>query len=113
MTEQVCPLCQIAKHMRRTKLLYGTPVCKRCYYKFANRRQLAYIVDAIIWWPITWIVGYGIASLDPAINDFVYFALSWVVFPMIFFCKDSFNGHSHFKEQSGLGSRTKRPGGFC
>ena len=71
MTEQVCPLCQIAKHMRRTKLLYGTPVCKRCYYKFANRRQLAYIVDAIIWWPITWIVGYGIASLDPAINDFV------------------------------------------
>ena len=53
MVEQVCPLCQTAKHMRRTKLLYGTLVCKRCYYRFANMRQLANIVDAIIWLPIT------------------------------------------------------------
>ena len=60
MTEQVCPLCQTAKHMRRTKLLYGTPVCERCYYRFAIMRQLAYIVDVIIWSPIGFGLPYGL-----------------------------------------------------
>ena len=108
MVEQVCPLCQTAKHMRRTKLLYGTLVCKRCYYRFANMRQLAYIVDAIIWLPITYFLEFGLAlvfesaRLDPMISDFVYLGLGWVVFPMIFFCKDSFRGHSPGKWVCGV-----------
>lgn len=108
MTGHICPLCQTAKHMRRTKLLYGTPVCKRCYYRFASRRQLAYIVDAIIWWPITFVLGFGLAlvfesaSLDPGISAFLSFGFGWVVFPMIFFCKDSFSGHSPGKWVCGV-----------
>lgn len=108
MTEQVCPLCQTAKHMRRTKMLYGTPVCKRCYYRFANRRQLAYIVDAMIWWPISFVLGYGLGlilesgSLAPSISAFLYIGFGWVIFPMIFFCKDSFGGHSPGKWVCGV-----------
>ena len=108
MTGHICPLCQTAKHMRRTKLLYGTPVCKRCYYRFASRRQLAYIVDAMIWWPTTFVLGFGLAlvfesaSLDPGISAFLSFGFGWVVFPMSFICKDSFSGHSPGKWVCGV-----------
>src|SRR5439155_5644576 len=42
----VCQLCHQRPAWR--KLLYGHPVCKKCYYKFANRRQLAYVVDSLL-----------------------------------------------------------------
>ena len=77
-------------------MLYGTPVCKRCYYKFANRRQLAYIVDAILWWPVSVVLTQGlfeamaIFSLDPVLYDIVFFGFTWVAFPLLFFCKDCF-----------------------
>lgn len=31
--------------MPQAKPLHGRMVCKKCYYGFANRRQLAYLLD--------------------------------------------------------------------
>lgn len=47
-----CPLCDKPDHMRKSKPLYGTSVCKKCYYGFLNRRQGAYAIDWIIWWVV-------------------------------------------------------------
>ncbi len=86
--------------MRRTKVLYGTPVCKRCYYRFASRRQLAYIIDAFLWWPVSFVLITGLnavletLSWDTVLQDIVLIGFSWVAFPMLFFCKDGFRGHS-------------------
>ena len=41
-----CPLCNQRKVAKKS--IYGHPVCKKCFYRFANRRQLGYLVDAII-----------------------------------------------------------------
>ncbi|MDI6785753.1 MAG: hypothetical protein QMD92_03495 [bacterium] len=47
---QTCPLCEKDKHMeKKAKLLYGYLVCKKCYYSFANRRQVAFAVDIILY----------------------------------------------------------------
>jgi uncharacterized RDD family membrane protein YckC len=32
----------------KKKTIYGHPVCKKCFYAFANRRQGAYMVDGIL-----------------------------------------------------------------
>ncbi len=45
--ELKCPLCKQTKHMRWAKSLYGHVVCKKCYSGFAERRQLAYIIDNV------------------------------------------------------------------
>jgi uncharacterized RDD family membrane protein YckC len=42
-----CPLCQI-REVKPKLRLYETPVCKKCYYGFANRRQFAYLIDIIL-----------------------------------------------------------------
>ena len=86
--------------MRRKKVLYGTPVCKRCYYRFANRRQLAYIVDTTLWWPVSFALAQGLSEvtailcLDPMLGAIVFFGFNWVAFPLLFSCKDCFRGHS-------------------
>ncbi|MEO0586318.1 MAG: RDD family protein [Planctomycetota bacterium] len=48
-TPPACPLCHNAQRFaKKSKPLYGTPVCSRCYYSFANRRQVAYLLDSIV-----------------------------------------------------------------
>lgn len=49
MSEFCCPLCQKKVKAKKAKPLYGTKVCKKCYYGMANRRQFAYIIDAGFW----------------------------------------------------------------
>ena len=44
-----CPLCGGAITQRKVLTLYGQEVCKKCYYGFANRRQLAFLVDSVAW----------------------------------------------------------------
>lgn len=41
----VCPICGRDKHMKRTKMVYGHEVCRKCWSGFANRRQAAFVVD--------------------------------------------------------------------
>jgi uncharacterized RDD family membrane protein YckC len=42
-----CPLCNV-RPVKEKLRLYKTPVCKKCYYGFANRRQFAYLIDLVI-----------------------------------------------------------------
>lgn len=57
MSGNVCPLCRDGKHMHKAKRLYSVPVCKKCYYKFANRRQLAYVIDWVAFYFISIYLG--------------------------------------------------------
>lgn len=44
-----CPLCETEKHMgQKAEMLYGHLVCRKCHVAFANRRQLAFVIDAIL-----------------------------------------------------------------
>lgn len=104
-----CPLCEMSKHMRKGRPLYGKMVCKKCYYKFANRRQLAYLLDSLLWQPITYIAGipFGIAMLAafPGITQQQLFwsstALGYLLF-LVFACKDGFTGQSVGKMITGV-----------
>jgi hypothetical protein len=100
MTKPLCPLCRDAKHMRKPKLLYNVPVCKKCFYKFANRRQLAYVVDwilfnIVVFFAIRLFVIFLVRlQIDPDLGNTILFVTSWIALPLIFFFKDGFAGHS-------------------
>lgn len=103
-----CPLCQREKPAHRAKKLYGVPVCRKCYYRFANRREIAFIIDALIWWPISavllMLMQISLASLWvslDAINGLTLIA-EWTVLPLVFYCKDGMNGYSPGKFICGL-----------
>lgn len=108
MNQPTCPLCGGTKRMRRPLKLYGTPVCKKCYYRFASRRQFAFLIDWLLWLPIS--VGGGqavdlglsTAGMSATTRGGTAFALFWIVLPLIFFCKDGFGGHSPGKFLMGV-----------
>ncbi len=93
-----CPLCGKMKDMHKAKLLYGQAVCKKCYYAFANRRQLAFAIDIVLWnvffYYIVFLIGgswtrEGLWGL-------------WYLFLPAFFMKDAFAGHSPGKAICGV-----------
>lgn len=100
MTQEICPLCRSAKHMRRAKPLYNVPVCKKCYYKFASRRQSAYVIDAVAFWIFSFLVSLPLvmvlmaAQLAEEDIDLIVTVLAWAAFPLLFFLKDGFAGYS-------------------
>jgi uncharacterized RDD family membrane protein YckC len=93
----VCQLC----HQRPSwkKLLYGHRVCKKCYYKFANRRQLAYLVDALLFgliaFPLGWLIGVQLQGMvnSKLMFDLILAPIS-LLFSSLFIMKDGFNGQS-------------------
>lgn len=119
-----CPLCGTLKHMRKRQPLYGRMVCKKCFYGFANRRQIAFIVDILAWRFMTVPIGVAInmsvqqselqiVSL-PAFAVFMIL-LDWVLLPICFSCKDCFSGHSPGKFLCGvrvIDNVSGEPGGF-
>lgn len=42
---------------RKPKKLYGHTVCKKCYYRFASRRQGAYLIDLVCLYALAFAVG--------------------------------------------------------
>jgi uncharacterized RDD family membrane protein YckC len=116
-----CPLCGRTKKMHKAKLLYGVKVCKKCYYAFANRRQLAYIIDSLISVPLGFFVGMMLGvvtialNLDPDTTDLLFTVVAWLVFPLVFFMKDGFWGYSPGKAITRVqvvDRRTLKPTGF-
>lgn len=99
-SDPACSLCGRTKKMRKPKRLYGVAVCRKCYYAFANRRQLAFLVDALIWWPVSFLLGMAlgvvlvIANASQTTADLVITLFGWLVFPLVFFLKDGFWGYS-------------------
>jgi len=113
-----CPLCD-TRPLGKYKI-YGTPVCKKCYYAFANRRQLAYLIDVLIWLvpviiiniPVQrWLLHSGLMGMElQAVALAVSTALT-----CLFIMKDGFNGQSPGKRLTGvqvLDQRTGQPIGF-
>jgi uncharacterized RDD family membrane protein YckC len=107
-----CPLCARKLSARWLKKpiprnsINGVVVCAKCRNGFANRRQAAYLIDALLWLPVSAGIAYGVSSVaisvtnqtDPsAVNMgflMVNIMVGWIVLPLIFTFKDSFAGKS-------------------
>lgn len=121
--------------MHKAKELYGHRVCRKCYYGFANRRQAAYLLDALVWGIGTAVVagvvvfglmmnstspqGPGTTGGGTALDSELMFILgagvAGLLMNAIFACKDGFNGHSPFKAAFGvqtITADTHEPIGF-
>ncbi|NLE37464.1 MAG: RDD family protein [Pirellulaceae bacterium] len=106
-TNTPCPLCGREIKKRKPLLLYGHPVCKKCYYGFANRRQAAFIVDSLMFRLLSTVFIVAVAY-------FLFFAgtaedtidrattiLGLALFP-VFLAKDGMSGFSPGKALCGV-----------
>ena len=93
--------------MKKSKPLYGHQVCKKCYYAFANRRQIAFVIDVLSWrvvmLPVSFAIGFVLTLLGFDHSSIVGIAtlLGWLLLT-VFFCKDSFAGQSPGKALLGV-----------
>jgi uncharacterized RDD family membrane protein YckC len=114
-----CPLCGLDKNMKKPMPLYDTLVCKKCLYKFANRRQIAYIIDNVLFrialLPVVIGIAVAVQQLQLGGAAEILANLSvWLLIP-IFFFKDGFSGYSLGKLICGvrlMNVETGKPGGF-
>jgi uncharacterized RDD family membrane protein YckC len=107
MADELCPLCGKSEHMAKAKPLYNHMVCKKCYYGFANRRQLAFFLDGLFWqilmFPLFFMFGFALAALGyseefiETTPDIAGFASMW-----LFICKDGISGYSPGKAIMGV-----------
>lgn len=102
-----CPLCGSDANMaKKAKLLYEFPVCKKCYYAFASRRQFAYFIDLLLFWGLIFAVGHFLViirgSTSIKLPEISYNALSLLLFP-VFCIKDGcIDGSSIGKAMMGV-----------
>ncbi len=121
MCTTTCPLCCKPRKTRAFKPLYGRPVCRKCYYAFANRRQIAFLLDWFLWYFASYVVGIAVTVMllvihapDAVVTGFLFIG-AYVGAPAIFFCKDGFRGYSPGKMLCGvqvLDRVTHQPIGF-
>ena len=122
-----CPLCgRSGRKWEKGKYLYNSKVCRKCYYGFANRRQIAYVVDSVVYYLFVLSLFFGIgvlaALVEPAGSTFdesVWFMVLLVVFGLaatiIFTFRDGFFGYSPGKWLFGvrvIDQETGEPIGF-
>ncbi|MGB7156789.1 MAG: RDD family protein [Tepidisphaeraceae bacterium] len=104
-TGQTCPLCRQRPTWK--KPLYGYPVCKKCYYKFANRRQLAYLIDAVLFAIVAFAIFLPfeglIAAAAPTLVAYeILTSVVAVAVACVFIMKDGFGGQSPGKRLTGV-----------
>ncbi|HUT04183.1 MAG TPA: RDD family protein [bacterium] len=104
-----CPLCGSDKPRRQPnyRKLYGHYVCRRCYYRFANRRQFAFLIDCILWILLFRFFAYGIDTalrVFHAPQDLIRVALNVLIWlhGATFLIKDGFRGVSPGKAAMGI-----------
>jgi len=112
-----CPLCNKEKDMgKKAKSLYGYPVCRKCYYGFANRRQFAFVIDAffynfVVINVIAVIVGLAVGVIfapmktDQNTSESVLQILAIfnsLIVMFLFSIKDGYSGHSLGKVMMGV-----------
>jgi uncharacterized RDD family membrane protein YckC len=91
----------------KKKTIYGHPVCKKCFYAFANRRQGAYMVDGIL---VTLVnVAISIPLTDwlrhqryPSLQTEIISTVAAIPVLCLFMLKDGFNGRSPGKYVSNI-----------
>ncbi len=124
-----CPLCsrplsaRWLKKSPRSNGINEIVVCRKCRNAFASRRQLAYIIDAVLLELLLMgaivVIGmlvdlYRIAASSVA-TVMVYWVGGWLVLPLLFCCKDGLEGQSPGKRICGIQVidwTTREPIGF-
>ena len=117
--ESYCPICLGTDwRSRKTLRLYGTRVCKKCYYGLANRRQLAFLLDYVLLFVVSAVAGMAVGLVLPATATMLVGLLAVAVglaCSFLFTLKDGFNGQSPGKSLMGvqvLERRSLEPIGF-
>jgi len=113
-----CPLCGNTKRMHKAMELYDQMVCPKCYYGFANRRQLAYFIDLMLLIILNILLGIILGIIEetngypkPDIDNMAR-VISWFLY-VAFICKDCFYGQSIGKVLCGvkvINESTGQPG---
>lgn len=120
-----CPLCErVPKKPKKCKPLHGRLVCPKCRNAFASRRQLAFVIDTVIWELLAMVPLYYL-GLIPGLNPTGFSIPSGAVgpveiffsyvFPLTFYFKDGFSGQSPGKYACGVqvvDVATHEPTGF-
>lgn len=106
--------------MNDARMLYGYLVCRKCYYAFANQRQLAFFLDSLGFYFITFVAGIALGTVMGASGSSqseiqgAVSVLGWILLPVLF-CKDCFSGQSLGKAICGvkvIDETTGEPGGI-
>lgn len=102
--------------------LYGGWVCKKCAVSFANRRQLAFVLDSIVFGLLIYAVTFAVALLLPGIVPVLMapiFSITGFTFNLstnfVFNFKDGFRGKSIGRLITGVtvvDEATREPIGF-
>lgn len=117
-----CPLCREPGSLRKKgKRLYGGIVCKKCFYKFVNRRQGAYLIDSFAMYVVGILLGYYIQLAAPiggmmTAGASIFGVLYQLAFNAAFFMKDGFGGKSPGRWLTGItvvDAKTRDPIGFA
>jgi uncharacterized RDD family membrane protein YckC len=101
----ICPLCNVRP--ASPKAIYGHHVCKKCRYKFINRRQGNYIIDAVLIAVLNMTLLVALRNLLISANSsapsHVAIGLSGALLGGILFCmRDAIGGRSPGKLLCGL-----------
>lgn len=102
-----CPLCGETRRMNKPKEIYGHAVCKKCCSKFANRRQIAWVLDMFGFRIFGVMVGimFGILAVVAEVPETAFAAIGIVldlVLLPVFLMKDGFGGFSPGKAMMGV-----------
>jgi len=110
MANNQCGICDSTLNTSQGKLLYGQPVCSKCYHAFAIRRQIGFLIDVIIFGIIYifilifieligfLIFGNNALELMSSSGEKLFGLLVFLVFCM----KDGINGYSLGKYAMGV-----------
>jgi len=114
-----CPLCRRDMGARKPPRLYGQGVCRSCYWTFATRRHMAFLID----WFLFQFFAVGAVLLLGAVLDVTNSPdetwrrasiMELIGLAVVFCCKDGFKGYSLGKRLCGVRvvhSKTGRPSG--
>ncbi len=121
MSTCICPLCRKPRRARVFGPLYDAMVCRRCRNGLATRRQIAFILDWVLWYAIAVAAAFGLTILLVACRapqtllNTLLLAGVYIVAPLLLFLKDGFGGYSPGKALCGVRvvhEATNRPIGF-
>jgi uncharacterized RDD family membrane protein YckC len=119
--KHTCPFCRRPLLGRTDKILYGHPICKKCYYAFANRRQCAFVIDRVIWQApllgILFLVMAIVSATGGKVTQEMADSINLLRWPLFlaFLFKDGFSGYSPGKWLCGvrvIDWKTRQPLGF-
>lgn len=108
-----CPVClRPLKRPHKCKKLFGMKVCNRCRNGFANRRQLAYVIDNLVLYFVMFLLTllflqlpgrrFGATSRPSSGLSTLISVYTYLLVPFLFILKDGFAGRSPGKLLMGL-----------